>query len=106
MSVYVVIIGKLLDGVEARLFELVIGQVSRAIAEYTGNVINDELIRDSEDPSAYMLVSKWTSKEAWDSWRSTTMHVEQVSPLRPYWQMQSVRAYETVFTDERSPLLS
>jgi len=106
MSIYVITTGQLLDGVEAWAFERAIEQVSRTIAEHTGSVIIDELIRDSEDPSSYVMVSTWSSKEEWDRWRATPIHIEHVSPLRSYWQMHTVRAYETAFVNERSPLLS
>ena len=106
MIARIIITGKLIKGIEPRVFENAVRQVNRIIADYTGSVFEDELIRDSEDPFSYMMISKWTSKEAWDRWRAMPIHAAQLHPLRQYWQMQTIKAYEIAFVDERSPLLS
>lgn len=47
--------------------------------------IRDELLRDSRNPSAYILVGEWTSREEFLAWFDDPKHPQMTTPMRQYW---------------------
>ncbi len=101
MTILVVIVGRLHDGVDPKAFEAVFKQVSRTILSSIPGINKDELVRDTNDPNMYMLLSEWESKKAWSQWQSAPIHEQQVKPLQQYWKGQEMKICETAFSISR-----
>lgn len=97
MATYVLIFGKLHRLEDKAAFEAAFAKVSRTVVSSTPGILRDELISDSADPSAYIMMSIWESKEAWASWQRAPIHEEQVGSMQQYWQGQGVKIFNTVF---------
>jgi heme-degrading monooxygenase HmoA len=101
MSTYVLVFGKLHRLEDKESFEAAFQQVSRTVVSKTKGIIRDELIHDTSDPSAYIMLSVWESKDAWATWQRAPIHEEQVGSMQRYWQGQGVKIYTTVFCVEK-----
>lgn len=101
MVTYVLVFGKLHRLEDKEAFEAAFQQVSRVVVGTTKGIIRDELIHDSGDPSAYIMLSEWESKDAWATWQRAPIHEEQVGSMQQYWQGQGVKIYTTVFCVEK-----
>jgi heme-degrading monooxygenase HmoA len=50
----------------------------------TWGLIGNELLRDCDDPTAFVVMSEWTSIEAFRDWEAGPEHRRQTSALRRY----------------------
>jgi heme-degrading monooxygenase HmoA len=74
-------------------FEAAYRTVTAAVAGTPGH-IRDELLRDRDRPGHYVLLSEWTSAEAFQTWEDAPVHRQLTTPMRPYW---AGRVERTVF---------
>jgi heme oxygenase (mycobilin-producing) len=65
-------------------FEAAYAQVTRKVAGTPGH-IRDELLRDTDNPGSYVLLSEWVSAEHFLAWENAPVHRELTVPMRPYW---------------------
>lgn len=104
MATYVLVFGKLHRLEDKEAFEKTFADVSRKVLSTTDGILRDELVQDTNDPYAYMLLSEWEDKDAWANWQSSPIHDEQVGGLQHYWKGQGVRIFSTVYCAERTPM--
>ncbi len=102
MATYVLVFGKLHRLEDKEAFEAAFEQVSRTVVNNVKGIIRDELIHDSNDPYAYIMLSEWEDKDAWATWQSATIHEVQVGGMQQYWKGQGVKIYNTTFCVEKS----
>ncbi|WP_326691119.1 MULTISPECIES: antibiotic biosynthesis monooxygenase family protein [unclassified Streptomyces] len=57
--------------------------VSKRMAGVPG-MLGNELLRSPADPSALVVVSRWTGMAAFREWEEGTAHKDDTAPLRPY----------------------
>jgi heme-degrading monooxygenase HmoA len=96
MSVRVMVFGKLKQIEDQEAFEALITQVSQRI-KGTKGYIRDELLRDANDPAAYIMMSEWSSSADFLQWEQAPIHKQNTSPLRAYWSADAVfKTYEVV----------
>jgi heme-degrading monooxygenase HmoA len=97
MAARVMVFAKIKPGEEEK-FEEAYKEVTAKVKGTPGH-INDELLRDDEDPSAYILLSEWESKEAFLGWEDAPIHMGTTTPMRPYWAGRvERRIYEVAAT--------
>lgn len=82
--------GRLNQPAESAAFEAAFATVSSSVQGTPGHV-KDELLRDAGDPTAYILMSEWISKEAFLSWEQSPIHMQKTLPMRPYWKGEGDR---------------
>jgi heme-degrading monooxygenase HmoA len=104
MATYVLVFGRLHNLEDKEAFEAAFEQVSRTVVSSAKGIIRDELIHDSSDPYAYIMLSEWESKNAWATWQNAPIHEIQVGSLRQYWQGQGVKVCNTVFCVEKADI--
>lgn len=104
MATYVLVFGKLHRLEDKTAFEAAFEKVSRTIINNVKGIVRDELIHDSNDPYAYIMLSEWESREAWASWQKLPLHEEQVGDMQKYWKGQGVKICNTAFLVEKAPL--
>jgi heme-degrading monooxygenase HmoA len=102
MATYVLVFGKLHRIEDKGAFEAAFKQVSRKVVSSVKGIVRDELIGDSNDPYAYIMLSEWESKDAWATWQRAPIHEEQVGNMTQYWQGQGVKIYTTAFCVEKA----
>lgn len=100
MATYVLVFGRLHRLEDKEAFETAFEQVSRTVVGSVEGVVRDELISDSSDPYAYIMLSEWKDKDAWASWQRAPIHEEQVGGMQQYWQGQGVKIFNTAFRVE------
>lgn len=81
----VMVHGKLNRVNDQDAFESAFTTVSNSVLGTPGHV-RDELLRDSTEPGAYILMSEWLSREAFLTWETSPIHMQKTLPLRPYWK--------------------
>lgn len=81
----VMVHGRLNQITDRAAFEAAFSTVSNSVVGTPGH-IKDELLRDSAEPGAYILMSEWMSKEEFLSWETSPIHMQKTLPLRPYWK--------------------
>lgn len=81
----VMVHGKLNQLNDQDAFENAFTTVSSSVLGTPGHV-RDELLRDSNEPGAYILMSEWLSREAFLKWETSPIHMQKTLPLRPYWK--------------------
>jgi heme-degrading monooxygenase HmoA len=64
-------------------FEKAFRQVSETVRGTPGHV-RDQLLRDTEDPSLYVLLAEWDSEESFRAWEDDPRHLEMAAPMLPY----------------------
>jgi len=64
-------------------FEKAFVAVSSSVRGTPGHV-RDELLRDSQDPSLYLLYAEWESEEAFLAWENDPSHLEMAAPMLPF----------------------
>jgi heme-degrading monooxygenase HmoA len=47
--------------------------------------IRDELLRQEGEPTQFVLLSEWESREAFLNWEDDPVHMNTTTPMRPYW---------------------
>ena len=83
MATYVFVFGRLRRLEDKEIFEATFERVSREVVGSIKGIIRDELIGDSNDPSAYIMLSEWESKDAWATWqRATSTQENSTRPSR------------------------
>src|SRR5690242_4361408 len=102
MATYILVFGKLRRLEDKAAFEAAFEEVSRTVVNNVQGIIRDELIHDSNDPYAYIMLSEWESKAAWAAWQSAPIHEEQVGGMQKYWQGQGVKFFTTAFCVEKT----
>ena len=96
MTARVMVFAKIRPGEEAN-FEAAYAEVTRKVKGTPGHV-QDELLRDTSEPGAYILLSEWESKEAFLAWENAPIHMQTTTPMRPYWAGRVERKiYEVAF---------
>jgi len=65
-------------------FERAFEHVRTAVVGTPGHV-EDTLLRSTEDPTAYVLLSLWESREQFLAWEDAPIHRSLTTPMRPYW---------------------
>lgn len=101
MATYVLVFGRLRRLEDREVFEHTFAEVSQKVLSTTYGILRDELVRDSNDPYAYMLLSEWEDRDCWANWQSSPIHAEQVDVLQDYWKGQGVKVLTTVYSIER-----
>ncbi len=104
MATYVLIFGRLHRLEDQEAFETAFEQVSRTVVNSVKGIIRDELIHDSNDPYAYIMLSEWEDKEAWATWQKAPVHEEQVGDMQKYWKGQGVKICNTAFSVEKEKI--
>ncbi len=96
MTVRVMVFGTLQHAEEREAFEATISVVSNTIRGTSGYV-KDELLRDPGDPTSYIMMSEWASREAFLDWEQSSIHKQNTNPLRAYWRAETkFKMYEVV----------
>lgn len=67
---------------EARV-ESAYHSISAALRD-TDGLLSNELLHDLIDPSRFIVLSEWSSLEAFKRWETETSHREVTTPLRPF----------------------
>ncbi len=70
------------DGQESRVQEAY-RRISSRLHETPGLLAN-ELLRDPDDPSHYVVLSEWESLAAFRTWEDGPVHKDMTSPLRQF----------------------
>jgi heme-degrading monooxygenase HmoA len=65
-------------------FEAAFEQVRQNVAGTPGH-LGDELLHSTTDPNAYILLSRWESREQFLTWEDAPIHRQLTVPMRPYW---------------------
>jgi len=47
--------------------------------------IRDELLRQDDVPTKFILLSEWETKERFLAWEDDEIHMNTTTPMRPYW---------------------
>lgn len=97
MATFVLVFGRLHRLEDKEAFEAAFEQVSRTVVGNVPGIVRDELIHDSADPYAYIMLSQWQDKDAWATWQQAPIHEEQVGSMQQYWKGQGVKICNTVF---------
>jgi heme-degrading monooxygenase HmoA len=75
-------------------FETAFAEVRRRVATVDGH-INDQLLRQRDEPGRYLLVSDWDSRAACLEWLESPLHHEMTGPVQPYFARRSdLRFYD------------
>jgi heme-degrading monooxygenase HmoA len=64
-------------------FERAFLQVSETVRGTPGH-IRDQLLRDAQDESLYILLAEWEDEEAFLAWENHPSHLEKAAPIMPY----------------------
>ena len=64
-------------------FEDAFSRVSESVKGTPGHV-RDELLRDTEDESLYVLYAEWESEDAFRAWEDDPRHLEMAAPMLPF----------------------
>ncbi len=89
MSVRVMVFGRLKRIEDRETFEALIARVSQHI-KGTKGYIRDELLRNLDDPAAYIMMSEWSSSADFLHWEQAPVHKQNTHPLRTYWRAETV----------------
>ncbi len=64
-------------------FEKAFEQVSSTVKGTPGHE-RDQLLRDADDDSLYILLAEWESYEAFRAWEDHPRHLEMAAPMMPF----------------------
>lgn len=96
MAIRVMVFAKIKQG-EEKAFEAAYVEVTRKVKGTEGH-LRDELLRSTKEPSSYILLSEWESKEKFLAWEDAPIHMQTTTPMRPYWAGRVERIiYEIAF---------
>lgn len=102
MAARVMVFAKIKEGEEAK-FEAAYAEVTAKVKGTQGH-INDELLRRTDEPGSYVLLSEWESKEAFLAWEDAPIHMNTTTPMRPYWAGRVERViYDVAHTLKGQP---
>ena len=65
-------------------FEAGWADIDREVSKTPG-YIRSELLRRTDRPSSYVLLSEWESREHFLAWEDRPVHRGTTTPIRPYW---------------------
>ena len=65
-------------------FEAGWAEIDREVSKTPG-YIRSELLRRTDRPSSYVLLSEWESREHFLAWEDRPVHRGTTTPIRPYW---------------------
>jgi heme-degrading monooxygenase HmoA len=75
-------------------FEAAFSVVRERVATVPGHV-REELMRQHDQPGAYVLISDWDSREQFMAWLRSAQHDEMTAEMRPYFLRPSeMRFYQ------------
>jgi heme-degrading monooxygenase HmoA len=77
---------------EPGAIEIAYHQISGDLAGTQG-MLGNELLRATDDPAAFVVMSEWESLAAFRSWEQGAAHRDVTSPLRPYQQPPGRRPF-------------
>lgn len=100
MSVRILVFAQIKPGHEAE-FESGWAEIDREVAKTPG-YIRAELLRRSDRPSSYVLLSEWESREAFLAWEDRPVHRATSTPIRPYWDGMPDRVIYDIAVRERT----
>jgi heme-degrading monooxygenase HmoA len=83
LSVRVLVMTEITPGDE-EAFEQAFAKVAAGMKGTPGHV-RDELLRDTRNPSFYILAGEWTSREEFQAWFDDPKHPQMTTPMRQYW---------------------
>jgi heme-degrading monooxygenase HmoA len=83
MSVRVLVLAEITPGDE-EAFEEAFAAVAAGMKGTPGH-IRDELLRDTRNPSSYVLVGEWTSIEEFMDWFDDPKHPQMTAAMHEYW---------------------
>jgi heme-degrading monooxygenase HmoA len=89
-KIRVMVHGRLNQLTDQEAFEAAFTTVSSNVQGTPGHM-KDELLRDTSDPGAYILMSEWLSKEDFLNWELSSIHMQKTLPMRPYWKGEGER---------------
>ena len=83
-----------IDADKEREFEAAFAVVRERVATVPGHV-REELMRQHDQPGAYVLISDWHSREAFMAWLRSAQHDVMTAEMRPYFLRPSeMRFYQ------------
>lgn len=83
MTVRVLVSTQISAGEEEK-FEHAFADVASRMRGTPGH-IRDELLCDVGDPSSYVLVGEWSSRDDFQAWFDAPEHPAMTTPMRQYW---------------------
>jgi heme-degrading monooxygenase HmoA len=105
MPIRVMVFAAIQQG-NAGAFEAAYRTVTASVKGTPGH-IHDELLRDSDRPGHYVLLSEWDSAEAFLAWEDAPVHRQLTTPMRPYWDGPVERTvFEVAASLDLSPTAS
>jgi heme-degrading monooxygenase HmoA len=69
---------------EEQAFEAAYAEVTRKVKGTPGH-LRDELLRRTDQPDSYVLLSEWESQEKFLAWEDAPIHRQTTTPMRPHW---------------------
>lgn len=83
-----------IDAEKGEEFEAAFSIVRERVATVPGH-LRDELMRQHDQPGAYVLVSDWHSRDQFQTWLKSQQHDEMTQEMRPYFLRPSeMRFYQ------------
>jgi heme oxygenase (mycobilin-producing) len=95
MTAYVTLLIHVRPGEEVH-FEEAYRQVSQNLHRRIPGQLYDELLRPLSAGDPYILLSQWSSIEAYSAWTQSPSHRRDAAPLREYWLNTVSRTYTLV----------
>jgi heme-degrading monooxygenase HmoA len=83
MVARVMVFANIREGEEDQFIEAYKGVTAKV--KGTPGHIRDELLRQEGEPTKFILLSEWESKEAFLGWEDDPVHMNTTTPMRPYW---------------------
>jgi heme-degrading monooxygenase HmoA len=83
MAIRVMVFAKIKEG-EEEAFAKAYAEVTRKVKGTDGHVC-DELLRNTQEPGSFILLSEWQSKEKFLAWEDAPIHMQTTTPMRPHW---------------------
>ncbi|MEW6488289.1 MAG: antibiotic biosynthesis monooxygenase [Thermodesulfobacteriota bacterium] len=78
--------------IERRISEGLMGDFQQAlrrtrlVAVQKPGYLSGESWRDADDPNRYVVISTWTSRQAWDAWAASDARRVAMGEIRPMLQ--------------------
>jgi len=102
MNARVMVFAKIKEG-EGEAFERAYAEVTSKVKGTKGHIA-DELLRRTDEPNSYILLSEWESREAFLAWEDAPIHMNTTTPMRPYWAGRVERViYDVAHTIKHEP---
>ena len=83
-----------IDAEKEKEFEAAFLVVRERVATVPGHE-RDQLMRQHDEPGAYVLISDWTTREQFQRWLKSDQHDQMTEEMRPYFSRPSeMRFYQ------------